>query len=165
MLSERLVESPLGRLRLVATEAALVGVYFPDHRNAPVIEAREDEGHAVLARAEGELAAYFAGSCARFSTPLAPRGTAFQREVWSALLTIPRGETRAYVDIARAIGRPAASRAVGAASGMNPISLFIPCHRVVGAGGALTGYAGGIESKRWLLDHERRGWQGDAPRP
>jgi methylated-DNA-[protein]-cysteine S-methyltransferase len=156
MLLQRFVRSPLGRLRLVATEAALVGVYFPCHRRAPTVDARDGGGAGVLALAERELAAYFAGERVRFSTPLAPRGTEFQLTVWAALLAIPLGETRSYAALARAIGRPEAARAVGAANGMNPLSVFVPCHRVVGAGGALTGYAGGVESKRWLLEHESR---------
>lgn len=156
MLSQRLVASPVGRLRLLATDAALVAVYFPDHRRAPVVEARDADRHGVLDLAERELAGYFSGERVVFSTPLAPRGTAFQLAVWHELLAIPLGETRSYADLARAIRRPSASRAVGAANGLNPLSLFVPCHRVVGADGALTGYAGGVECKRWLLDHERR---------
>lgn len=156
LLSQRLVASPVGELRLVATAAALIGVYFPHHKRAPALDARDSDRHDVLDLAERELAAYFGGEPVRFSTPLAPVGTAFQRAVWSALLAIPLGETRSYAALARAIGRPTASRAVGAANGLNPLSVFVPCHRVIGAGGALTGYAGGIDSKRWLLDHERR---------
>ena len=86
---------------------------------------------------------------------LAPRGTAFQQEVWDALRAIPAGETRSYGEVAAALGRPGASRAVGAATGRNPISIIVPCHRLVGASGAMTGYAGGVDRKRWLLDHER----------
>lgn len=167
MLVQRLLESPLGQLRLVATASALVGVYFPEHRHAPALDARDVAGeagrHDVLALAARELEAYFAGRWARFSTPLAPRGTEFQRAVWSALQAIPLGETRSYTDLARAIGRPEAVRAVGAANGMNPLSLFIPCHRVIGADGALTGYAGGIAAKRWLLEHEKRALAGLDP--
>jgi methylated-DNA-[protein]-cysteine S-methyltransferase len=108
----------------------------------------------VLARAAAQLAEYFAGTRRTFDLPLAPRGTGFQRIVWHALAKIPYGETRSYGELARAIGRPAASRAVGAANGKNPLSIVVPCHRVVGASGELTGYAGGVATKRWLLDHE-----------
>lgn len=158
------VDSPVGRLRLVAADEGLVGLYFPEHRHGER-HARNDEAtdvasHPVLDSARRELAEYFAAARATFETPLAPAslrgGTAFQLAVWEALLTIPFGETRSYGDVARLIGRPSAVRAVGAANGLNPISIFVPCHRVIGGAGALTGYAGGIEAKRWLLAHESR---------
>ena len=114
----------------------------------------EDPGHPVLVRTERQLAAYFAGTLTRFDVPLDFQGTDFQKSVWTALLTIPFGETRSYGEIARQIGRPSASRAVGAANGRNPLSIVAPCHRVVGAGGALTGFAGGLEVKRRLLGLE-----------
>jgi len=152
------VDSPLGRLRLVASSRGLVGLYFPEHRHARSIEAEEVERHPVLDSARRELAQYFAGQRTHFETPLAPPeergGTPFQLAVWNALVAIPFGETRSYGDLARSIGRTSAVRAVGAANGLNPISIFVPCHRVIGAAGALTGYAGGIEAKRWLLEHE-----------
>jgi len=110
----------------------------------------------VLDEAATQLAEYFAGDRQEFELPLGPEGTGFQRLVWRALATIPFGETRTYGEIARAIRRPAASRAVGAANGRNPISIIVPCHRVVGASGALTGYAGGMDAKQWLLGHEGR---------
>ena len=110
----------------------------------------------VLASAAEQLAAYFAGELRVFDLPLGAEGTGFQRLVWRALDTIPFGETRTYGAIAHAIGRPSASRAVGAANGRNPISIIVPCHRVIGASGELTGYAGGVEMKQWLLAHERR---------
>jgi O-6-methylguanine DNA methyltransferase len=102
-----------------------------------------------------ELAAYFDGRLARFDTPLAPRGTAFQRAIWFALRRIPLGATLSYAALARSIGRPKAVRAAGAANGANPWAIVVPCHRVVGAGGALVGYAGGVARKRWLIEHER----------
>jgi methylated-DNA-[protein]-cysteine S-methyltransferase len=149
------LDSPLGRLRLVGTDEGLTGLYYPEHRHARNAEAADVERHPVLDLARRELAEYFAGSRRHFETPLAPAsirgGTEFQHEVWSALLAIPFGETRSYGDVARAIGRPRAVRAVGAANALNPISIFVPCHRVVGGAGALTGYAGGLEAKRWLL--------------
>ena len=110
----------------------------------------------VLASAVEQLAAYFAGELRVFDLPLGAEVTGFQRLVWRALGTIPFGETRTYGAIAHAIGRPSASRAVGAANGRNPISIIVPCHRVIGASGELTGYAGGVEMKQWLLAHERR---------
>ncbi len=115
-------------------------------------EPRRDAEAA--ADAVEQLSAYFTGTRLEFDLPLAPRGTAFQREVWKTLREIPPGETQSYGDVARAIGRPGASRAVGAANGRNPIAIVVPCHRVIGANGQLTGYASGIERKRWLLDHE-----------
>src|SRR5690606_19796588 len=104
--------------------------------------------------AEQQLAAYFAGEASDFDLPLAPRGTPFQQQVWTALRTIPRGETRSYAAIARQIENPDAIRAVGAANGANPIAIIIPCHRVIASDGTLHGYAGGLERKRWLLDLE-----------
>ena len=110
----------------------------------------------MLDEAERQLRAYFAGRLRAFDLPLRFGGTPFQQSVWRALGQIPSGETATYADIARAVGRPRAFRAVGMANHSNPISIVIPCHRVVGASGALTGYAGGLDAKRWLLDHERR---------
>jgi methylated-DNA-[protein]-cysteine S-methyltransferase len=110
----------------------------------------------VLARTAAQLAEYFAGERRDFDVPLAPRGTGFQQRVWRELGKIPYGETRSYGELARAIGRPAASRAIGAANGKNPISILVPCHRVIAGTGALTGYAGGLAAKRWLLEHEAR---------
>jgi methylated-DNA-[protein]-cysteine S-methyltransferase len=155
------VGSPVGRLRLIATDEGLTGMYFAEHRRARHPEARDVQRHPVLDLARRELTEYFEGHRAHFETPLAPPsvrgGTTFQLAVWDALLAIPFGETRSYRDIALAIGHPNAVRAVGAANALNPISIFVPCHRVIGTAGSLTGYAGGIASKRWLLDHERRG--------
>lgn len=110
----------------------------------------------MLVRAAAQLAEYFAGERAEFDIPLAPRGTGFQRLVWAALEQIPFGETRSYGELAAGLGRPSASRAVGAANGKNPISILVPCHRVIAGSGALTGYAGGLAAKRWLLAHEAR---------
>ena len=128
----------------------------------------EDAGDAILVETERQLAAYFDGRLRRFTVPLAPGGTAFQAEVWRALLDIPYGETRFYSDIARALGRPSASRAVGAANGRNPIAIIVPCHRLVGASGALTGFAGGLDAKRLLIDLEAGGrpaLEDGPPRP
>lgn len=150
------IDSPLGPLRLVADAAALTGVYLP----AQPAPAATPGGTPLLARAAAQLAEYFAGARRDFDVPLAPRGTGFQERVWRELTRIPYGETRSYGELARAIGRPSASRAVGAANGQNPISILVPCHRVIAGSGALTGYAGGLDAKRWLLAHEAR-W---APR-
>jgi methylated-DNA-[protein]-cysteine S-methyltransferase len=148
--------SPLGRLRLFATGDALIGIYLPDHKAAPALVAREQPDHPVLRAARDQLDAYFAGTRTRFALPLAPAGTPFQHAVWQALGEIPFGATWTYAALARRLGRPNASRAVGAANARNPISIIVPCHRVVGSGGALTGYAGGVAAKQWLLDHEVR---------
>ncbi|MGC4094425.1 MAG: methylated-DNA--[protein]-cysteine S-methyltransferase [Polyangiaceae bacterium] len=152
------VDSPLGRLRLLAADVGLLGLYYPEHRHAePKLhdEAEDAERHPVLTQARRELTEYFAGRRRDFETPLAPAqqrgGTDFQRGVWRALLDIPFGQTRSYAEIARRIGRATASRAIGAANARNPISIFVPCHRVIGGDGSLTGYAGGIDAKRWLL--------------
>ena len=108
----------------------------------------------MLACAAEQLAAYFAGERTAFDLPLAPEGTAFQRRVWAQLATIPFGTTQSYGEVATALGMPTGARAVGAANGMNPISIIVPCHRVIASSGALTGYAGGTAAKQWLLDHE-----------
>ena len=152
MLVMMTMRSPLGELRLHARGDALAGVYLPDQPAPPAEHAATD----VLAHAATQLAAYFAGERHAFDLPLDPDGTPFQQRVWRALLAIPYGETRTYGELARALGRPAASRAVGAANGRNPLSIVVPCHRVIAASGALTGYAGGLPAKRWRLDHERR---------
>ncbi|WP_239017940.1 methylated-DNA--[protein]-cysteine S-methyltransferase [Sphingomonas aracearum] len=157
MLRSAALPSPVGLLTLVASEAGLVAVLWEQDSPARVpLGPVEAADHPILAAAAGQLSAYFAGTRQAFDLPLDPRGTAFQREVWTALLAIPFGETRSYAGIARAIGRPAAVRAVGAANGRNPLSIIAPCHRVVGAGGALTGFAGGLAAKRWLLAHEAK---------
>lgn len=154
-----MVPSPLGPLHLGASDAGLMLVVFGSQLtrdDAPGRDVIEAPDHPVLMHAARELAAYFEGTSTTFSVPLAPRGTPFQLEVWRALGAIPFGERRAYRDIAAAIGRPGAERAVGAANGQNRIAIIIPCHRVIGANGSLTGYAGGLEAKRWLLAHEAR---------
>jgi methylated-DNA-[protein]-cysteine S-methyltransferase len=146
-------ESPLGSMIVAATARGLAGVWFegqrhlPDHSNWPV-----QAEHPVLRQAQVQLAEYFAGRHSSFDLPLDLQGgTAFQRSVWDALLAIPRGGTTSYGVLSRSIGQPAAVRAVGAAVGRNPLSIVVPCHRVVGADGSLTGYAGGLERKTALL--------------
>lgn len=150
--------SPVGPLKLVASNAGLVAILWPDDKPGRVRlgAMAEDPNHPLLVETERQLSAYFAGTLARFDIPLDFRGTDFQRSVWQALLTIPFGETRSYAAIARHIGRPAAVRAVGAANGRNPISIIAPCHRVIGSNGALTGFAGGLDAKDYLLRLEGR---------
>lgn len=154
------VDSPLGPLTLAATEAGLAGVHFDRWRHAPPGRAPDAQGGmpasvaALLDGAASQLAEYFALRRTAFDLPLALEGTPFQRRVWEALLAIPFGETSSYGAIARRLGDAGAARAVGAANGRNPVAIIVPCHRVVGSAGALTGYGGGMERKRWLLVHE-----------
>lgn len=148
------LRSPLGGLLLLSDGASLTGLYFEDHRRGPARGANWRHDAGPFEQAEEELAAYFAGEPCEFNVPLAPRGSDFQRAVWSELRRIPRGATLTYGELAARLGRPKAVRAAGAANARNPISIIIPCHRVVGANGALTGYAGGLQRKQWLLRHE-----------
>jgi methylated-DNA-[protein]-cysteine S-methyltransferase len=152
------MDSPVGRLKLVATDEGLSAVLWENDRPSRVRLniVGEDRTHPVLVEAERQLAEYFAGGRRAFALRLDVAGTPFQRRVWSALLTIPFGETRSYKDIASQIGSPRAVRAVGAANGRNPLSIVAPCHRVVGSTGKLTGFAGGLEVKARLLALERR---------
>jgi methylated-DNA-[protein]-cysteine S-methyltransferase len=157
VLEATTVETPIGPLTLVASDRAVTGLYFAGDRRAADARARSSAPDgSILGRAEAALDAYFAGRASRFELPLAPLGTDFQRAVWAALVAIPYGATATYADIARAVGRPDAVRAVGAANGRNPISVIVPCHRVIGSDGSLTGYAGGLDRKAWLLTHEAR---------
>ena len=149
--------SPLGPLLLVGTEDALTSIWLPSGRDRR-LEPDPDwiESRAPFAEAVRQLDAYFAGRLRQFDLPLAPKGTAFQQRVWQALLDIPYGETASYGELARRIGRPAAFRAVGAANGQNPLSIVIPCHRVIGSDGRLIGYGGGLPAKSTLLALEQR---------
>ncbi len=147
--------SPIGELTLVATDDALVGLFMEAHASEPLIADAEERRTQLLKRVSAQLDEYFAGRRERFDVPLAPRGTAFQTSVWAVLQRIPFGVTWSYAQVARALGTPKAVRAVGAANGRNPISVIIPCHRVIGADGSLTGYGGGLPRKRWLLAHEK----------
>lgn len=147
------MKSPIGMLTLVEDAGALVGVYLESTPTPPEAERRATP---LLERAAKQLGEYFEKKRERFELPLDPRGTDFQRAVWKALREIPFGETVSYAHVAKKIGRPSAQRAVGAANGSNPIALIIPCHRVIGANGSLTGYGGGLPRKRWLLAHEMR---------
>ena len=160
------IASPVGALTLVADDEALTAILWEDDDPARVPHGARIEAPdlPLLVETARQLAAYFAGRLTAFDLPLAFNGTVFQQQVWQALLTIPFGETRSYAEIARQIGRPDACRAVGAANGRNPISIVAPCHRVVGSTGALTGFAGGIAAKRYLLALERGGEPAPGPR-
>ena len=149
-------ESPLGSMIVAATGRGLAGVWFEGQRHLPdTSEWPHDPAHPVLRDAVAQLADYFAGRRTAFDLPLDLQGgTAFQQSVWHALLAIPRGGTTSYASLSQRIGRPTAMRAVGAAVGRNPLSIVVPCHRVVGADGSLTGYAGGLERKSVLLQLE-----------
>ncbi|WP_322965306.1 methylated-DNA--[protein]-cysteine S-methyltransferase [Sphingomonas fuzhouensis] len=157
MLSECTMASPVGELTLVASEQGLRAILWAEERvgRVPLPERQSDPAHAILAEAVRQLTDYFHGGRRDFDLPLDPVGTDFQKAVWTGLNAIPYGETRSYAALAAAIGRPGASRAVGAANGRNPLSIVTPCHRVIGANGTLTGFAGGLAIKQWLLAHER----------
>lgn len=148
-----LLDSPLGKLTLTSDGSRLTGIHFPRRDGRPAVERawRRDDAAPVLARARTQLAEYFAGKRTRFELPLRLEGTAFQQSVWRALLKVPFGRTSTYGALAAEIGRPTAARAVGAAVGANPLAVVVPCHRIIGAGGTLTGYAGGLARKTKLL--------------
>lgn len=156
-LSTKTIASPVGELTLVASAQGLVAVLWENDAPGRVRlgAVTQDGEHPVLLAAESQLGEYFAGARARFDLPLDFRGTDFQKQVWAELLAIPFGETRSYGEIAVRLGRPGASRAVGAANGRNPISIVAPCHRVIGSTGELTGFAGGLSAKEYLLELER----------
>ncbi len=152
------LDSVLGPMTVVAEDGAIVGIWMDDQRHLPPDEkfGHPDSGDsAVLKEAERQLGEYFAGERTTFDLPLAAVGTPFQRRVWEALCAIPYGETVSYGELARRIGQPTASRAVGLANGKNPISVVVPCHRVIGSSGKLVGYGGGLERKQTLLELER----------
>lgn len=152
-----LIDSPVGPLRLVGSDEGLAAILWglDDHQRVPLnIAVSDDARHPVLAETERQLREYFAGQRTVFNLPLDFVGTDFQQKVWQALLRIPHGQTRSYAELAQAIGHPSAVRAVGAANGKNPISIVAPCHRVVGKNGALTGFAGGLAAKAYLLQLE-----------
>jgi methylated-DNA-[protein]-cysteine S-methyltransferase len=161
-LACRTIDSPVGKLKLVAGDRGLVAVLWENDnpRRVRFSERLEQKEHPILAQAARELEEYFAGKRRSFTVPLDMRGTGFQRNVWEALLDIPFGETRSYGELAGKLGNAQAARAVGAATGRNPISVVVPCHRLVGASGQLTGFAGGLDAKAQLLHLE----QGNSPR-
>ncbi len=146
--------SPLGAILLIGGQEGLRGLHFAGHEHAPKVGGDWVRDDAALRSAARQLEEYFDGSRSAFDIALDLRGTTFQKQVWEALLGIPWGTTRTYGEVAAAIGRPGAFRAVGAAIGSNPVSVVVPCHRVVGSNGALVGYGWGLDRKRWLLEHE-----------
>ncbi len=154
--SYKTTQTPVGRLKLVASDRGLAAILWEndDPQRVRLSPLAEDKNHPVLLETERQLADYFAGKRKSFSLQFDFAGTDFQKEVWQALATIPFGETRSYAQIAAQIGRPKAVRAVGAANGKNPISIIVPCHRVIGSNGKLTGFAGGLETKATLLKLE-----------
>ncbi|RLZ07864.1 methylated-DNA--[protein]-cysteine S-methyltransferase [Acinetobacter sp. 2JN-4] len=151
------MDSPVGALKLVAHDHALVAVMWDneDHKRVRLAALLENTQHPMLLKAKQQLQQYFVGQRQQFDLPLDFQGTDFQQQVWQALLTIPYGETRSYKDIALQVGNEKAVRAVGAANGKNPISIIAPCHRVIGSGGALVGFAGGLDTKQILLSLEQ----------
>ena len=154
MTAHTVLDSPLGPLTAVSTDGGLSGLFMSGQRHRPAAERFGARDDTVLPGLREQLDAYWAGELTDFEVPLTTTGTAFQQQVWAALRRVPYGATCSYTDLAAAIGRPTAVRAVGAANGRNPVCLVVPCHRVVGSGGSLTGYAGGLERKRFLLQHE-----------
>lgn len=151
------MDSPVGALKLVAHDQALVAVMWDneDHKRVRLAELIEDRQHPMLHKVKQQLEEYFAGQRQQFDLPLDFQGTAFQQQVWQALLSIPYGETRTYKEIAVQLGNEKAVRAVGAANGKNPISIIAPCHRVIGSSGTLVGFAGGLDKKQILLSLEQ----------
>lgn len=155
--AQHLVDTPLGPLRIVRTARGLAGLWFEGQQHHPgELALPHQPDDPLLRETAKQLAQYFAGGRGRFELPLDLQGTPFQQSVWQSLLHIPAGSTRSYGELARELGSPAAVRAVGAAVGRNPASLVVPCHRVLGGDGSLTGYAGGLERKRALLALEAR---------
>ncbi|GAB2714994.1 methylated-DNA--[protein]-cysteine S-methyltransferase [Streptomyces bullii] len=163
MKQHTVIDSPYGPLTLVADDGVLCGLYMTDQRHRPPEESFGDPDDTPFAAAVEQLRAYFAGELREFTLDLRLAGTPFQRRVWQELRRIPYGETRSYGHLADALGNPAASRAVGLANGRNPVGIIVPCHRVVGADGSLTGYGGGLDRKRRLLHFERGAGSANPP--
>jgi methylated-DNA-[protein]-cysteine S-methyltransferase len=154
MMRYTYIASPLGDLVATRDDAGITGLYLPSGKNAVTPNPEWERDDTAFDDLRRQLGEYFAGARHDFDLPLNATGTPFQKRVWAALCEIPYGETASYGQTAEAIGAPTASRAVGLANGQNPISIVVPCHRVIGANGSLTGYGGGLEAKRWLLAHE-----------
>ena len=152
------MKSPVGELTLVASDKGLAAILWEEEKpnRVPLKDLVLDKKHPVLTEVEAQLKEYFQGERKKFSVKLDPHGTEFQKKVWMALRSIPFGQTRSYGELATQIGNPNASRAVGAANGKNPISIIVPCHRVIGSNGSLTGFAGGLKNKMILLDLEKK---------
>lgn len=149
------IESPVGRLVVQGDGEFLTGLYLPQHKGWSGVEAEWQRASAPFQAVREQLTEYFAGERQEFDVPMKLAGTPFQQQVWKALTQIPFGSTISYAELSNRIGKPTATRAVGHANGRNPISIIVPCHRVIGANGKLTGYGGGIENKEWLLDWEK----------
>ncbi|HEY1776199.1 MAG TPA: methylated-DNA--[protein]-cysteine S-methyltransferase [Solirubrobacteraceae bacterium] len=158
-----IMDSPIGELTLVANEGTLSGVYFPGHWTRPDPASFGERSDLGFEAVEEQFAEYFAGVRANFELPISRSGDGFQHKVWGLIEQIPYGETTTYGELAKELGDASLARAVGGAVGHNPVSVIVPCHRVVGKGGRLTGYAGGLERKRFLLELETE--HGDGPRP
>jgi len=163
------VTTGIGEIRIACTAHAVVAIALPGEELPSVVSHRSDEGRletmapyknqataALIDQTSEELVAYVAGGLQRFTVPIAPAGSAFQQLVWGAVSEVPYGRTTTYGAVAAALGKPRAARAVGHANGANPLPIIVPCHRLVGHDGSLTGYGGGLTLKRWLLDHERQ---------
>jgi methylated-DNA-[protein]-cysteine S-methyltransferase len=148
------MDSPIGELTLTSVGGSLTGVHMNEQRHTPKMPVECERDDAGLAHVVAQLNAYFAGELTSFDLPTEMHGTHFQRQVWAELCEIPYGETISYGELARRVGNPKASRAVGLANGRNPLAIVVPCHRVIGANGSLTGYGGGLDRKIWLLEHE-----------
>jgi methylated-DNA-[protein]-cysteine S-methyltransferase len=163
-LAYKVVASPIGKLKLVASDQWLVAILWENDspNRVRLSELVASERHPVLFETERQLGEYFSGKRAAFSVALDMRGTRFQKDVWESLLRIPFGQTRSYGQLAKQLGNPKASRAVGAANGRNPISIIVPCHRVIGSSGKLTGFAGGLPAKAHLLELEQRELESSA---
>ncbi|GAA4803280.1 methylated-DNA--[protein]-cysteine S-methyltransferase [Tomitella cavernea] len=159
MRTHTVIDSPIGPLTLVGDDDVLCGLYMQTRRHPPAADALGEHVHGALAETTEQLGEYFAGERDRFTLPLAPHGTPFQLSVWDRLRAIPYGRTRSYADVAAQLGRPSAVRAVAAANGRNPISIIVPCHRVIGSDGRLVGYGGGLARKEFLLSLEAGGGQ------
>ena len=153
-MMHRIIDSPVGELTLVGDDSALSGLYFAEHIRRPAEELFGPRDQAAFGDAADQLAEYFSGERRSFDLTLQPKGNAFQRKVWAQLIEIPYGRRRTYGELAAALGAPGLARAVGAANGQNPLSIIVPCHRVVGSDGKLTGYAGGLQRKAYLLELE-----------
>ena len=156
MLYFNLYKSPIGALQLFSNGDALTAIYMENQRYQRLDIANAQNNPSIFTAVEAQLSAYFAGDLQRFDLPVAPVGTAFQLSVWEQLTHIPYAVTENYGALASRLGKPSASRAVGMANGRNPLSIVIPCHRVIGKNGSLTGYGGGLDRKQWLLEHEAK---------
>jgi methylated-DNA-[protein]-cysteine S-methyltransferase len=158
-LAYKVMQSPVGKLKLIASDKGLVAVLWENDppRRVRLDDLVEDRHHPILLETERQLGEYLAGKRREFTIALDMRGTLFQKDVWNALLAIPFGETRSYLQLATRLGNPRATRAVGAANGRNPLSIVVPCHRLIGSSGKLTGFAGGLETKARLLRLEEQG--------